>query len=119
MMIDNLGSRLHAAISRHLEPLRSTDGVGLALRRLAEQELESTPSRIPAARRLPACRHLPEAVAAVLTLDSGLAALLAEIEDQLSWQQNHNYSDTAMNCQGYMDNYAYAELVGPSGLWPG
>ena len=75
---------------------------------------------MPAARRLPACRHLPEAVAAALTLDSSLAALIAEIEDQLAWQQNANYSDAAMNCtMARMDNYAYAELVGPGGLWPG
>jgi Dimethlysulfonioproprionate lyase len=120
MTIDAMGSRLNAAIARHLAPRRrSTEGVELALRRLEQQGIATAPCRTPTARRLPACRHLPEAVAAVLTLDSSLAALVAEIEDQLAWQQNANYSDAAMNCQGYMDNYAYAELVGPSGLWPG
>jgi hypothetical protein len=119
MTLDTTGSRLNAAIARHLAPLRSEEGVALALRRLEQQGIDAMPSRTMAARRLPACRHLPEAVAAVIGLDSSLAALLAEIEDQLAWQQNANYSDAAMCCDGYMDNYAYAELVGPGGLWPG
>lgn len=119
MMIEATGSRLTAALSRHLAPRRMAEGVGLALRRLEQQGIEAAVPRLPAARRLPACRHLPEAVAAILTLDSSLAALIAEIEDQLAWQQNANYSDAAMNRDGYMDNYAYAELVGPGGLWPG
>ena len=119
MMIEATGSRLTAALSRHLAPRRMAEGVGLALRRLEQQGIEAAVPRLPAARRLPACHHLPEAVAAILTLDSSLAALIAEIEDQLAWQQNANYSDAAMNCDGYMDNYAYAELVGPGGLWPG
>jgi hypothetical protein len=119
MTTESLGFRLDAAIARHLAWRGAIEGVELALRRLEQQRIAAVPCRMPAARRLPACRHLPETVAAVLTLDSGFAALLAEIEDQLAWQQNANYSDAAMNCQGYMDNYAYAELVGPTGLWPG
>lgn len=119
MTIEATGSRLTAALTSHLAPRRAAEGVGLALRRLAQQGIEAVAPRVPEARRLPACRHLPEAVAAALTLDSSLAALIAEIEDQLAWQQNANYSDAAMNHDGYMDNYAYAELVGPGGLWPG
>lgn len=119
MTLDTTGSRLTALIARHLAPLRSAQGVALALRRLEQQGIDAVPPRATAARRLPACRHLPEAVAAVITLDSSIAAVLAEIEDQLAWQQNANYSDAAMGCDGYMDNYAYAELVGPGGLWPG
>jgi Dimethlysulfonioproprionate lyase len=117
--MDDLGSRLDAAVARHLAPRRTSEGVGLALQRLEQQRIAAAPRAIPVARRLPACRHLPESICAILLLDSSLAALIAEIEDELAWQQNANYSDAAMNCPGYMDNYAYAELVGPTGLWPG
>jgi quercetin dioxygenase-like cupin family protein len=119
MTIDPIGSRLNAAIARNLAPRCSTEGVELALRRFEQQGIAGVPCAAPAARRLPACRHLPESISTMLFLDSSLAALIAEIEDQLAWQQNASYSDMAMNCAGYMDNYAYAELVGPSGLWPG
>ena len=101
MTIEATGSRLTAALTSHLAPRRAAEGVGLALRRLAQQGIEAVAPRVPEARRLPACRHLPEAVAAALTLDSSLAALIAEIEDQLAWQQNANYSDAAMNHDGW------------------
>jgi hypothetical protein len=119
MAIDAVGARLDAILARHLAARRAADGVELALQRLEQQKIAKARRLVPPARRLAACRHLPEAIAAVLSLDSSLAAVIAEIEDELAWQQNANYSDAAMSCPGYMDNYAYAELVGPAGLWPG
>jgi hypothetical protein len=117
--IDAVGARFNAILARHLAQRRAADGVGLALQRLEQQKIATAQRLTPSARRLAACRHLPESIAAILPLDSSLAAAIAEIEDELAWQQNANYSDAAMSCPGYMDNYAYAELVGPAGLWPG
>jgi hypothetical protein len=116
---DRLGARLGAIVARNLAARPAADGTSLALRRLEQQNIAAAQRRAPPPRRLPACRHLPESIATSLMLDSSLAAVLAEIEDELAWQQNANYSDAAMGCPGYMDNYAYAELLGPTGLWPG
>ena len=117
--IDLLGARFNAIVARHLTARGGAEGVGLALQRLEQQQIATAERLATPARRQVACRHLPESIAAVLPLDSSLASVIAEIEDELAWQQNVNYSDAAMNCPGYMDNYAYAELVGPAGLWPG
>jgi hypothetical protein len=117
--IDALGMRFSTILARHLAARRIVDGVGLALHRLEQQKIATAHRLTPPARRLAACRYLPESIAAVLPLDSSFAAAIAEVEDELAWQQNANYSDAAMSCPGYMDNYAYAELIGPAGLWPG
>jgi quercetin dioxygenase-like cupin family protein len=85
-----------------------------ALERLRAQPLPPNP-HAPDARRLPACRFLPEAVAETMLHDASLAAALAMVEDELSWRQNVNYSDAAMGQPGYMAAYAYAEIVGPNG----
>jgi Dimethlysulfonioproprionate lyase len=118
-VIDPLGARLNAIVRRHLAARRAAEGVGLALQRLEQQKIDTARRRVTPARRQVACRHLPESIAAILPLDGSLAALIAEVEDELAWRQNVNYSDAAMNHPGYMDNYAYAELIGPAGLWPG
>ena len=86
--------------------------------RLAVQNLTPSAVRVPEPRRLPACRHLPECVAASMFLVPDVAASLAEIDEFLHWKQNPNYSDAVMG-EGYMDNYAYAELIGPSGFFAG
>ena len=75
--------------------------------------------QVPQVRRLPACRFLPDAVAASLLSVPDLAAAIAALEDDLHWKQNPNYSDEAMGQPGYMNNYAYAEIIGPDGIWPG
>lgn len=45
-------------------------------------------------------------------------AALAPLAELFHWVQNPNYSDANMG-PGYMDNYAYAELVGRRGLFGG
>lgn len=72
----------------------------------------------PSPRTLPACRFLPECTAASMFVASGVAAALAGAEEYLHWKQNPNYSDAVMG-EGYMANYAYAELIGPSGFFAG
>jgi len=98
---------------------RGGEGIEPSLARLAEQDFSADAYRRPEARRLDACSYLPEAVASTLSLDSTLAAALAGAEDALQWRQNPNYSDAAMGQPGYMERYAYAEIVGPDGPFPG
>ncbi len=98
---------------------RGGEGVEQVLERLGEQDLSRAAFTPPAPCRLPACRHLPEAVAETLVLDSALAASVAALEDALHWRQTASYSDAAMGQAGFMDNYGHAEIVGPTGCFPG
>jgi hypothetical protein len=98
---------------------REAEGASEVLHRLAEQDVSEAAFRAPQAARLPACRHLPEAVGAAIMVDSALAAALAGLEDELHWRHTPGYSDAAMGQPGFMDNYAHAEIIGPHGCFPG
>jgi hypothetical protein len=104
-----------ALIARH----GGEEGVAEVVRRLDAQKLSAADFRAPAPRRLPACRHLPEAIGEAVMVAEGVAAAIAAVEDGLAWQQNPNYSDEVMGQPGYMDNYAHAELIGPTGAVAG
>jgi hypothetical protein len=97
----------------------ATPQVSQVLTRLAEQNLAAEVFSPPPPRTLPACALLPDAVGAALAVDSDVAAAIAAIEADLHWQQNPAYSDSAMRSSGYMDGYAYAEIIGPKGFFPG
>lgn len=86
--------------------------------RLAEQDLSPSAVMDLAPKRLPATRYLPECVASSMFTSPDVAAALAGIDEFLHWRQNPNYSDSVMGA-GYMDNYAYAELIGPRGFFAG
>lgn len=95
------------------------EGVREVLNRLQQQDTSEAQAKTPDARRLPACRFLPDAVAASLLCVPDLAAAIAAIEEDLHWRQNPNYSDEAMGQPGYMNNYAYAHVIGPNGVYEG
>jgi hypothetical protein len=108
------------SVTRGLENHQAdTPEVGQVLTRLAQQDLAATAFSPPRPKVLPACSMLPDAVGAALTVASDMAAAIAAIEDDLRWQQNPAYSDGAMGRSGYMDGYAYAEIIGPNGFFPG
>lgn len=120
-------SHIHDGAQWFVRAFRSTlqannagdDGVAEALERLAQQDLSAAASVTPTATRLPACRFLPDAVAASLLSAPDMAAAIAALEEDLDWRQNPNYSDEAMGQPGYMNNYAYSEIIGPGGIYPG
>lgn len=67
-------------------------------------------------QHLPACRHL----ATALSLGqhgpmADLVAVVEKIADRLRWVQNPNYVADA-NMRDFIADYAYAELVGPTGM---
>ena len=83
---------------------------GAALARTIRQTRTCPPLLAP--KRLPACRHWGPALAG--TVDA-MAELLAPLAEALHWVQNPNYTAANMGA-GYMDNYAYANLVGTRSL---
>jgi len=95
------------------------DGVDLSLARLAGQTTSAQVSVAPKVTRLPACRFLPDVVASTLLVAPDVAASLAALEEDLNWRQNPNYSNEAMGQPHYMNNYAYAEIIGPNGIYAG
>jgi hypothetical protein len=107
------------AIANGLERRRREPGVSEVLGRLSAQDISESTHREPAAIHLPACRHLPALLGELMVVESTLAAAIAANEDALEWRQNPNYSDETMGQAGYMDNYAYAEIIGPSGPFAG
>lgn len=120
-------SHVHDTAQWLIRAIRSTlqannageDGVDEALARLAVQDTSAAALTPPAPRRLPACRFLPDVVASTLLVAPDVAAALAAVEEDLHWAQNPNYSNEAMGQPYYMDNYAYAEIIGPNGAYAG
>ena len=94
-------------------------GVAEVLSRLDQQDLSAEAFRHVEPARLAGCRHLPEAIGQAVVNVAEVAAAIAAVEDSLHWRQNPNYSDKAMGQPGYMQNYAYAELIGPTGPFAG
>lgn len=108
------------SLARGLEKSQAeTPEAAEVLARLAAQDLAPARFSPPRPRTLPACAMLPDAVGAALAVASDVAAAIAAIEDDLHWQQNPAYSDAAMGRSGYMEGYAYAEIIGPKGFFPG
>lgn len=108
------------SVTRGLETHRDeSPEVSAVLARLAEQDLGDSSFTPPQPRTLPACSMLPDVVGAALPVASDVAAAIAALEDDLHWQQNPTYSDGAMGRIGYMEGYAYAEIIGPNGFFRG
>jgi quercetin dioxygenase-like cupin family protein len=124
---DSMTTHTHEAAQWFLRAYRSTleannagdDGVADVLVRLGEQDVSASVAVAVEPRRLPACRFLPDVVAASLLSAPDMAAAIAALEEDLQWRQNPNYSDEAMGQPSYMNNYAYAEIIGPAGVYPG
>jgi hypothetical protein len=93
-------------------------GVGETLARLAGQDLSAGALVEPEPRRLSACRHLPELAAHAMMVADDVAAAIAACEESSNWLQNANYTgDTGPG--GDMEDYAYCELIGPTGFFAG
>jgi Dimethlysulfonioproprionate lyase len=89
-------------------------GVAEVLARLSAQDLGDATGHAPEARRLPACAHLPELAATAMFVAPGVSAAIAAIADDLRWVQNPNY-----RAESFAQDYAYCELIGPQGFFPG
>jgi len=105
------------AIARTLDAAGG-DGTSIALARLSDQDVSARGLQMPEPRNLPACTYLPQSVAAAMMVSPSVAAALANIAPHLRWKQNANYSDAILG-EGYMASYAYCDLIGPDGFYPG
>ena len=85
-----------------------------------EQFIRTTTPRAPRLepKRLPACRHWKPALALANRQSAAIAEALTPLGDVFHWLQNPNYTDAAMG-DGYMDNYAYTNVVGGRSLLGG
>ena len=108
---------LTGAVARGLQA-RQGDGVSDVLARLAEQDLGEARFQEPEPRSLAVLAHLPQCIGETLLLDADLAAAIAAVEDQLSWQQSASYSDEVLG-EGFSRNYGWAEIIGPKGFFAG
>ena len=122
-MSEEMFAAAHQALSAFARGLQrghgDDEGVAEVVERLGRQDLSQPAFQAPEPNRLGACRHLPQAVAAAIMVDSSLAAAIAALEDGLDWRQTPGYSDAAMGQAGFMDNYAHADIIGPAGCFPG
>jgi hypothetical protein len=96
----------------------SSETSTLVLERLAAQNLGATAFRAPPPTTLPVLRHLPQCLGEAMLIAPGVAAAIAAIEEDLSWRQSSSYSDALMG-EGFLANYAWTEIVGPRGFFPG
>jgi hypothetical protein len=109
-----------SAISRGLgHAAGEQEGRAEVLRWLAEQDVSRGAFRVPKPTRAAACRYLPETVGAAIMVDSALAAAIAGLEEDLSWRHPDGYGDAEMGQSDFTDNYAHAEIIGPSGCFAG
>lgn len=116
-----MNDNIYGPASWVVEAIRTSlrgEGAAEVKARLAVQDLSPAAAVDPQSRRLPATRYFAECVAGSMFLAPDVAAALAGIEEFLHWKQNPNYSDEMMG-EGYMDAYAYAEIIGPDGFFPG
>ncbi len=116
----NEASWLIASIMRGLlEFPEDTPGVQTVLSRIAEQDLSAENFAPSQPQRVPGCRHLPEAVTAGVIVSMDLCHAIVTIEDQLHWTTGGFYDKAALDKLGMGDNFAYAEIIGTSGLFGG
>lgn len=108
---------LIGAIARGLAA-RPGEGVDEVLGRLAEQAIGEAAFRNPDPVRLPVLQYLPDCIGEVMLLDPDLAAAIAATEADLQWRQTASYSDRVLG-EGFTDNYGWAEIIGPHGVFPG
>ncbi len=113
-------SALIAAIMRDLVDFPDdTPGVMEVLTGIASQDLSEDNFTAPEPHRLPACRLLPQVIAAGLVVSPRVCGAIATLEDRMHWFQETHYSDETLGQPGYMDNYAAMEIIGERGFFKG
>lgn len=106
------------AVAKGLGERASNEGVEEVLSRFMAQPVSEDAFTPVTPMRKPACRYLPQTVAETAMIDDTLAAGVALLDEHLCWEQTPGYSDELLG-EGFMDDYAHCQLVGPSGFFPG
>ena len=71
----------------------------------------------PTPQQDPACRHLTAGLASARQVDSALAEALAALAPLLHWQRIPEHVPHPPD--PFMDDYAFAKIFGPQGIYPG
>ena len=94
---------------------RDAEGVGETLERLGEQ---ARPRGVPPTpQQDAACRHLTAGLASAQAVDRALAEALAALAPLLHWQRIPEHVPHPPD--PFMDDYAFAKIFGPQGVYPG
>jgi hypothetical protein len=105
------------AIAIHLRKAGG-EGSSEVLSRLAEQDESHHAIKAITAQDKPVTRYMPELLHEVARNFPQLAQDLSGIWRSLHWAQSDSYTDDILG-QGFSNNYAWAELIGPTGVFPG
>ncbi|MBL8791416.1 MAG: hypothetical protein JNM45_13055 [Rhizobiales bacterium] len=97
---------------------RGGEGVENVIHRLSEQPLKDQHFHLPDPASKPVVRYLDPTLRQAEQLDKELADAVKVIAPALHWDQSESYTDEILG-EGFTDNYAWAELVGPKGFFAG
>jgi hypothetical protein len=92
------------------------EGTPEVLARLATQDLRA--SQHVTARAQAVVRYLPDMLRNARVMFPSITAALGSIAGALHWSQSASYTDEILG-DGFCENYAWAELIGPAGVFPG
>lgn len=108
---------LIALIQQGLES-RPSGATKNVVSRLKQQSLGEADFVAQVPKTLPVTSQWQACISEAQKIDSALATQLGEIQPMLKWQQTSSYSDDVMG-NGFLANYGWAELIGPSGFFAG
>lgn len=107
------------AIVRRLERSHASEpGVAETVARINQQNYSLSRTRLQVPRRQPACRHLANAIARAWRVDKWVSGTLGDIMPLLRWQCIPRERKIAVP-PDFMTDYAYAQIVGPEGIFSG
>lgn len=114
----DLTDRTLAALVAGLEKKHAgEDGVAETLARLNAQDCTQRREPKVPAKRDPACRYLAAGLAATWHVDTNVCAAIGDLAPLLHWQRIPEHVSRPPG--DFMDDYAYTQIIGPSGVYPG
>ena len=94
------------------------EGVAETLARYHQHSLADENFRAPVPQAQAVVRFLPDALADAGIFDPAIASAIATIAPRLRWVQTAAYTDALLG-EGFTQNYAWCDLIGPQGFFPG
>ena len=93
------------------------EGVSETLIRLAAQNRTHRSEPMASANSDPACRHLETGLALTKQVDKKLCAAITDLAPLLHWKWIGKHVPKPPT--GLMTDYAFCQIIGPSGIYPG
>ena len=105
------------AIATHLRQVGG-EGTAEVLARLVQQDLSVHAVQPVDVSDKPVTRFMPELLHETAKPFPAVAQAMSGIWRALCWSQSSSHTDDFLG-EGFVQNYAWAELIGPSGVYPG